>query len=68
MTVPTERLHVVGQGSTVVDIIVRVVYVVIVAGTVAVVLSVRVTVAESVSVVVWVFVMVADSVSVTETE
>jgi hypothetical protein len=50
VTVPAEMLHVVGHGSTVVEMTVWVVYVVMVAGTVAVV--------------VWVFVMVADCVSV----
>lgn len=59
----TYMLHVVGHGSTVVEMTVFVVYVVIVAGTVAVVVWVFVTVTESVSV----FVMVTESVSVSVT-
>jgi len=70
LTVPAEMLHSDGHGSTVVEITVRVEYVVIVAGTVAVLVSVVYvvivagTVAVRVSVAYRDFVMVAESVSV----
>lgn len=64
LTVSTERLHVVGHGSYVVENMVIVAKVVIVAGTVAVVVCRSVMVAGTVVVVVSVSVTVAKSVSV----